>query len=109
VVVVLEVVLVVVEVGDAGAGVIVLVDGVADVSELVSVLGWAWAAAAISMEEITIASAFLRIQIPSLGRNLCDRGFAELFHGLRVCLWRQTAPAAEARNLFQTMHDFRTL
>lgn len=67
VVVVLEVVLVVVEVGaDAGAGVIVLVDGVADVSELVS-LGCAWAAAAISMEEITIASAFLRISNTLLG------------------------------------------
>ena len=67
VVVVLEVVLVVAEVGaDVGAGVIVLVDGVADVSELVS-LGCAWAAAAISMEEITIASAFLRMFNTLLG------------------------------------------
>jgi hypothetical protein len=68
VVVVLEVVLVVVEAGaDVGAGVIVLVDGVADVSELMSVLGCAWAAAAISMEEITIASAFLRMVNTLLG------------------------------------------
>jgi hypothetical protein len=67
VVVVLEVVLVVVEVGaDVDGAVIVLPDGLAD--ELGSALVCcAWAAAARSMEEITIASAFLRMSNTLLG------------------------------------------
>ena len=66
---VLDVVLVVEDGCDAeGAGVIVLEDGLADVAGSVLVCAWA-AAAASSMEEITIARWFLRIFTTLLGTD----------------------------------------
>ena len=68
---VLDVVLVVEDGCDAeGAGVMVLEDGLADVAVAGSVLVCAWAAAAAtSMEEITIARWFLRIFNTLLGTD----------------------------------------